>query len=224
MLMLLHKEVSKPEWLIPVGLVALSFIPLVAGALRVVQLAVGTEITPENARFITAPIPVMLHIIGAVLFSLLGAFQFSTGLRQRYPQWHKVAGRIVAASGVVAALSGIWMTVMYPIPAALQGDLLFGVRLLAGAAMLMSIVLAVNAAMQRDIAKHRAWMIRGYALGLGAGTQVVVLLPWMLILGTPSTLQRDVLMSLAWLINLVVSEMIIQKPFFGILRFYKATP
>jgi uncharacterized membrane protein len=224
MLMLLHKQMSKPDWLIPVGLLAISFIPLVAGALRVVQLAAGTEITPENARFIAAPIPVVLHIIGAVLFSLLGAFQFSTGLRQRYPQWHKVSGRVVAASGVVAALSGIWMTVMYPIPAALQGDLLFGVRLLAGATMLMAIVLAVSAAMHRDIAKHRAWMIRGYALGQGAGMQVVVLLPWMLILGTPSTLQRDVLMSLAWLINLAVAEMIIQKPFFGILRFYKATP
>jgi uncharacterized membrane protein len=221
--MLLHKQMSKPEWLIPVGLLAVSFIPLVAGALRVSQLAVGTAITPENARFVSAPIPVVLHIIGAVLFSLLGAFQFSTGLRQRYPQWHKVSGRIVAASGMVVALTGIWMTLMYPIPAALQGDLLLGVRLLVGAAMLLAIVLAVSAAMHRNIAKHRAWMIRGYALGLGAGTQVVVLLPWMLILGTPSTLQRDVLMSLAWLINLAVAEVLIQKRSIGIFRFYKAT-
>ena len=218
----LPKRVSKPEWLIPVGLLAISFIPIVAGALRVGQLAAGTAITPENARFVAAPIPVVLHIIGASLFSLSGAFQFSAALRQRSPQWHRVSGRVVAASGVVVALSGMWMTVMYPIPAALQGDLLFGVRLLAGAAMLMAIVLAVTAAMHRNIARHRAWMIRGYALGLGAGTQVVVLLPCMLILGTPSTLQRDVLMSLAWLINLAVAEMIIKKRPIEFFSFSKA--
>lgn len=218
------KQVSKADGLIPAGLLAISFIPIVAGVLRVTPLAAGTTMTPENARFVAAPIPVVLHIIGAILFSVLGAFQFSTGLRQRSPQWHKVSGRVVAASGVVAALSGMWMTVMYPIPAALQGSLLFGVRLLAGTAMLMAIVLAVTAAMHRNIARHRAWMIRGYALGMGAGTQVVVLMPWMLIVGAPGALLRDVLMSLAWLVNLAIAEMIIQKPSFRFLCFYKATP
>lgn len=221
--MLTYKQLSKRDWQIPAGLLAISFIPIVAGVLRVVQIADNTAITPENARFVATPIPVILHIICAVLFSLLGAFQFSTGLRQRYPQWHKASGRIVAASGVVAALSGLWMTAMFPIPAVLQGDLLFWVRLLVGTAMLLAIVLAVTAAMNRDIAKHRAWMIRGYALGQGAGMQVVVLMPWMLIVGTPSALLRDVLMSLAWLINLAVAEMLIKKHFFEIPRFYKAT-
>jgi hypothetical protein len=54
-------------------------------------------------------------------------------------------------------------------------------------------------------------MIRAYALGQGAGMQVVVLLPWMLVIGAPTMLQRDVLMSLAWLINLLVAEMAIQR-------------
>ena len=221
--MLTYKQLSKRDWHIPAGLLAISFIPIVAGVLRVVQIADNAAITPENARFVATPIPVILHIICAVLFSLLGAFQFSTGLRQRYPHWHKASGRIVAASGVVAALSGLWMTAMFPIPAVLQGDLLFWVRLLVGTAMLLAIVLAVTAAMNRDIAKHRAWMIRGYALGQGAGMQVVVLMPWMLIVGTPSALLRDVLMSLAWLINMAVAEMLIKKYFFEIPRFYKAT-
>ena len=77
--------------------------------------------------------------------------------------------------------------------------------------MLHSIFLAVAAVKQGDIATHRAWMIRTFALGQGAGMQVVVLLPWMLLIGQPSMLQRDVLMSLAWLINLLVAEMAIQR-------------
>lgn len=216
------KSVIRTDWKIPLALLAVSAIPCAAGIARLAGLASDTAFNGDSERFFASPVTVILHIIGASLFSILGALQFSTGLRQRYPQWHKVSGRVVAASGVVAALSGIWMTVMYPIPAALQGDLLFGVRLLVGTSMLMSIVLAVTAVMHRDIARHRAWMIRGYALGQGAGMQVVVLLPWMLIMGTPSALQRDVLMSLAWLINLSIAEMLIQKRSCEIFRFYRA--
>jgi hypothetical protein len=147
-----------------------------------------------------------LHIVGASLFCLLGAFQFSAGLRQRHPRWHRLCGRVVAASGIVAALTGWWMTAAFAIPPALQGSLLYGVRLLAGAAMAASIVLAVRRAIQRDLARHRVWMVRAYALGLGAGTQVVLLLPWMLLTGPPTALQREVLMSLAWLLNLFLAE------------------
>ncbi len=207
----IDKNASKADWLIPAGLVAISVIPMLAGAIRVSQLATDAVITPENARFIAAPFPVVLHIISAGLFSLLGAFQFSVGLRQRRPRWHTVSGRVVAVSGMVTALSGMWMTLLYPIPAALQGGLLFVVRLLVGAGMLLAIVLAVTAAMDRDIARHRAWMIRSYALGQGAGMQVVVLLPWMLIVGAPSAMLRDVMMSLAWLINLSIAEMMIKR-------------
>jgi hypothetical protein len=77
--------------------------------------------------------------------------------------------------------------------------------------MLTSIVMAVAAVTGGDIATHRAWMIRAYALGQGAGTQVVVLLPWMLTIGKPTVFQRDVLMSSAWLINLLVAEAAIQS-------------
>jgi len=54
-------------------------------------------------------------------------------------------------------------------------------------------------------------MIRAFELGQGAGMQVVVLLPWMLLIGKPSMLHRDLLMSLAWLINLLVVKIAIQR-------------
>ena len=215
------KSAIRTDWQIPLALLAVSAIPCAAGIARLAGLASNTALNGDSERFFASPVTVILHIISAGLFSLLGALQFSAGLRQRYPQRHKVSGRVVVASGVVAALSGIWMTVMYPIPAELQGDLLFGVRLLVGTSMLVSIALAVTAVIHRDIASHRAWMIRGYALGQGAGMQVVVLLPSMLIMGTPSALQRDALMSLAWLINLFIAEVLIQRHSRGTFRFYR---
>jgi len=196
---------------IPLALLVISAIPIAAGIARLAGLASNTEINGDSARFFAVPGPVILHIMSASLFSVLGALQFSIGLRQRSPRFHKAAGHIAVQCGVIAALSGLWMTAMYPIPPELQGDMLYGVRLLVGTAMVVSIALAVLAAMRRDIATHRAWMIRGYALGQGAGMQVIVLLPWMLVIGVPSGLQRDVLMSLAWLVNLSIAEWVIHK-------------
>ena len=203
---------ARIDWKVPLTLLLLSAIPIAAGIARLAGLADAPEISTENARFVEAPLAVFVHILSASLFCILGAFQFSSKLRQRSPQWHRVSGRIVVAGGMFAALSGLWMTVTYPIPPELQGGLLYTVRVCVGLAMVLSIFRAVSAAvMGGDIATHRAWMIRAYALGQGAGMQVVVLLPWMLVIGKPTVFQRDMLMSLAWLINLIVAERAIQS-------------
>jgi uncharacterized membrane protein len=202
---------TRIDWKVPLILLVVSAIPLAAGIARLVGLAGNPEINTENARFVAAPLSVIVHILSASLLSILGAFQFSSGLRQGSPQWHRVSGRIVVASGTFAALTGLWMTVMYPIPPELQGGLLYAVRVFVSIAMLFSIFLAVAAVKGGDITTHRAWMIRAFALGQGAGMQVVVLLPWMLLIGQPSMLHRDLLMSLGWLINLLIAEMAIQR-------------
>ena len=198
-------------WKIPLVLLVISAIPLAAGIVRLLGLAANPEISTENARFVAAPFPVIVHVISASLFSILGAFQFSSGLRQRSPGWHRVSGRVVVTSGICVSLSGLWMTVMYLIPPELQGSLLYAVRVFVSVAMLLSIYMAVAAVTRCDVATHRTWMIRAYALGQGAGMQVVVLLPWMLLIGKPTLLQRDVLMSLAWPINLLIAEMANQR-------------
>jgi uncharacterized membrane protein len=205
------KYATRIDWKVPLALLLLSAIPIAAGIVRLAGLVDDPEISTENARFVEAPLAVFVHILSASLFCILGALQFSSQLRQRSPKWHKAAGRIVVVAGIFAALSGMWMTVMYPIPSELQGGLLYTVRVFVSLAMLVSIYMAVAAVTGGDIASHRAWMIRAYALGQGAGMQVVVLLPWMLVIGKPTVLQRDVLMSSAWLINLAIAEMAIQR-------------
>jgi hypothetical protein len=50
------------------------------------------------------------------LYSLLGAIQFVPSLRSRKVGWHRRAGRLLIPSGLVAALSGLWMAQFYPWP------------------------------------------------------------------------------------------------------------
>jgi uncharacterized membrane protein len=179
-----------------------------AGAIRLVGLAKGTGITPDDAHFYAMPLPVVLHILGALPFCILGAFQFAPGFRRRWPRWHRLAGRLLVLCGLTAGLSGLWMTQFYPL---LQTGLLYSFRMLFGSAMVLSLVLGLVAILRRDIAKHRAWMMRGYAIGQGAGTQALTGLIWVLIFGTLGEPYKGWLMGTSWVINLVVAEWIIRR-------------
>ena len=110
----------------------------------------------------------------------------------------------------MAALSGLWMTQFSPLPWYDIGPL-YWVRLVMGLGMAVSIVLGALAIRRRNFAQHGAWMIRAYALGVGAGTQVFVLLPWVFFPSIHSEMTRAILMALAWLINLAVAEWVIQQ-------------
>ncbi|GII56849.1 membrane protein [Planotetraspora thailandica] len=198
------------SWLAPAALIMLSAVPVIAGAARLTQLGGGAAITPENARFFATPLPVVLHIIGASLYSVLGAFQFARGLRRRRPRWHRVAGRLLVPCGIAAGLTGLWMTLFYPRPEG-DGDLLAGFRLVFGTAMVVSIALGLAAIRRRDVARHRAWMTRGYAVGVAAGTQALIHLPWVPVFGMPSGTSRALLVGAGWLINLAVAEWIIRR-------------
>lgn len=196
-------------WLV-VALLLLSAMPLAGGAFRLTQLAGGAEITPANARFFAAPLPVVLHIVGAALYAPLGAFQFVPGLRRRWPGWHRWAGRLLVACGLVVGLSGLWMTLFYPWPAG-DGALLYAFRLLFGSGMVISIVLGFAAIRRGDVNTHRAWMMRAYALGLGAATQMLTQMVGVIIAGPPSELSRALLMGAGWVINLAVAEWSIRR-------------
>jgi hypothetical protein len=79
---------------------------------------------------------------------------------------------------------------------------------MVGAAMAAAIVLAFTAIRRREVAEHRAWMIRAYALGLGAGTLVFTQLPWIPIAGPLDRPAKALLMGAGWAINVVVAERI----------------
>lgn len=202
-------KAGSAKWLV-VLLLLLSFVPIAAGAFRLTELTSGAEITPANARFFASPLPVVLHILSASLYALLGAFQFAPSFRRYRPGWHRAAGWLLVLCGLLVGLSGLWMTLFYPRPDG-TGMLLYALRLLFGSAMVMSIILGFATIRRGDVIRHRAWMMRGYAIGLGAGTQVLTLMAGELIIGPPSELSEALLMGAGWVINLVVAEGAIRK-------------
>lgn len=203
-------RVPRSEWVVVAGLIALSLIPAAFGTFRLVELAGGAEITPRNARFFAAPLPVVLHILAAVPYCIIGAFQFAPTFRRGHRRWHRSVGRVIAPLGLTAAASGLWMAHYYPWPPP-DGEILYALRILFGTWMFAAILLAIQAIRRRDFAAHGDWMMRAYAIGLGAGTQVLTHLPWIAVFGEPGELARAALMGAGWVINLMVAEWIIRR-------------
>jgi uncharacterized membrane protein len=205
------RKLTRADFKVPALLIALSVVPTLGGIARLASVSGRAAVGPDDARFLAAPAPVVIHVISATLFCLLGAFQFSAGFRLRWPGVHRSAGKLLALCGLLTGATGLWMTAFYTIPSHLQGPLLYVVRLLVASAMIGAILVAWRTILRRDVPRHEAFMIRAYALGQGAGTQVLVLGPWMLLSGESGGLTRDLLMTLAWLLNLAVAELLIRS-------------
>jgi uncharacterized membrane protein len=201
---------SRRSWPVPLALVGLSAIPLVAGTLRLVQLLGGPPIMPADDRFDRIPVALVVHIVGAFVFALVGVLQLAPQFRRRHWAWHRRAGRVVAVAGLLVAASALWLTLVYA-PKPGTGDLLYVSRLAFASLMAASLVLGVAAIRRHDVAAHRAWMIRAYAIGLAAGTQAFTEGFVEALFGT-GEVRSDLAKLAGWLINLLVAEWAIRRP------------
>ncbi|MEO7061996.1 MAG: DUF2306 domain-containing protein [Lapillicoccus sp.] len=194
---------------VPVGLLALAAIPVLAGSARLVEILGGPQLIPSDPRFAASPAPVVIHVVSVIGYALLGAFQFSAGIRRRHPRWHRRAGRVLVILGLTVALSALWLTLAFPRKEG-TGDLLYAFRLLFGAGMAASIVLGLAAIRRRDMTRHQAWMTRAYALALGAGTQAFTVGFGVAAFGS-GVARHDLMMGAGWAINLAVAEVLIHR-------------
>ena len=195
-------------WRVPCGLILLSVVPVAAGSARLVQLS-GVTDTTSTARSVSFVVPLVLHIVSGIGFSLLGALQFSPALRRRGRAWHRVSGRLLVPVGLIAALSALWLTWLSA-PTTAAGALLYGLRIAFGSAMVASLLVGVVAIRGGQVRRHRAWMTRAYAIGLGAGTQALTIGFGQAAFGR-SALSHALLSGAGWVLNLAVAEWSISR-------------
>jgi hypothetical protein len=202
----MNTQPPRREWPIAAGLILLALVPVIAGAIRIGDLASGAPETHANARFMQ-----VLHLLAAIVYSTVGAFQFLPSLRRRRNDWHRFAGRfLLVPAGLTVAASGLWMTAFYDTPAIDDGAVAFS-RYVIGALMLAFIALGVAAIARHDVFAHGSWMIRAYALAMGAGTQVLTSVPPFILFGEPDALARLIQMDAGWIINALVAELVIAR-------------
>jgi uncharacterized membrane protein len=190
-----------------VGLALFGILPGLARLL--IALAGGDPEAAQGSDTGASRLLPIVHGASGTLFAVLGAFQFPTALRRGHRTWHRRTGRLLVPLGLMAAVSAIWLTLFYP-HLHDSGALLSVFRVIFASALAASIVVAFTAIRRREIARHREWMMRAYALSLGAATQIFTLGFGQAIFGDNVT-STALLTGAAWVINLAIAEWVIRR-------------
>lgn len=208
------------------GLVVVAVLAVLVTAASPATYAVSDlETMAENGlglatTYVAVPVPVQValyvHIASSSIALLLGPLQFSQRLRRRRPALHRATGRVYLGAVGVGALSAVIM-----LPTNFGGMVgFFGFGTLA-VLWVLAAVRAYRAIRAGDVAGHRAWMIRTYALTFAA----VTLRSWLgLLLGVQIPFagpEPDIdalfvnayaaVPFLCWVPNVVVAEWLIRR-------------
>lgn len=194
------------RFLLPAALLLLAFVPSLVAIMRVIQVPTGT--LPDDKLYLAStPVSLFLHALCGATFALAAPLQLFPALRRRFPKLHRRAGWVLVLAGLILAVTGLTMVALHPFAATL---LLRATRVAVGSAVIASLTLAIRAIRQRDIAQHRAWMLRTYALIMGAGSQALIGLPIFILYGQPAPKVMDLILALCWPVNLMVAELVIR--------------
>ena len=195
---------------IPLALIllVLTFIPIFFAALRLYQIPTG-QLPEDSVKFAQVPWSLGMHALGGLLFGLLGPVQFAGVLKRRFGRFHRITGRIFVVSGLFLGLSSLRLVAEFP---DVSTWVLVSARIATGLGMSLALVAALIAIKRRDVPRHRAWMIRAYAIGMGAATISFIQLPIFLITGAPAEgYAADLLFVASWAINIAIAEWVIRR-------------
>lgn len=128
------------------------------------------ELDLLDGRFGAHPAATRLHILPGAVFLLLAPLQFSSRIRGRYLQFHRWSGRFLVLAGFVTALAGLYFGLFMPYGGRSEAI----VVALFGGLFLYALSRALLAIRRHEVARHREWMIRAFAVAIGISTIRVV--------------------------------------------------
>jgi uncharacterized membrane protein len=184
-------------------LIALSV--MIAGYAFIFQAGLTGD-SAFQARFAQIPLFAAFHVLGSGVALLLGGFQFLPGLRARRLNLHRWLGRTYLLAVLIGGIGGLMLATQA------EGGLVsrtgFG---LLGALWLTSGWRAYAAIRRKDIASHRLWMIRNFALTFAAVTLRAYLGIMTGFLEMDFAVAYPAIAWLCWVPNLIVAEWVILR-------------
>ncbi len=161
----------RTPWLVGITVAILILIVLGFAAVRlsvdVPSLTAGTvPDDPYDARFVRHPWLTYLHIGPGVLYMVGATLQLAYWFRRHHYSVHRRLGRILLGAGLLTGASAVVIGLLFPFGGLAE----MSATVLFGAWFLVCLVLAFRAIRVDDIVRHRRWMIRAFAIGVGVGT------------------------------------------------------
>jgi uncharacterized membrane protein len=155
-----------------------------------------------NPGFLEYPTIVAVHVVFGAVYMALAPLQFIRRIRSRHFGYHRWAGRVLVAVGMVVGVTALFMGLVIPFSGWMEGVLI----VLFGSLFLFALSKGFVHVRAGRVAQHREWMLRAFAIALAIATQRVIFVPSLFIFGvTAPTDGRAVTLSLAaWAAALIV--------------------
>ena len=151
--------------------------PVAAGVARYGFADTGALASDFELAMALKPASLALHIASAATFMAVGALQLGPGLRQRHPALHRRLGYVGWSAGLLMGLTGVWLQVAHPWAEGAEWAAQ-AVRAVMAALLLYWLAAGLRAILNRNVAVHRAHMLRAYVVGAGATTNGVLIGVW----------------------------------------------
>lgn len=128
------------------------------------------ELARVDGKFAAHPLLTLWHVLPGGVFLLFAPLQFSTWIRNRHIRFHRWSGRILLPAALVSVLPGLYFGILIP-----YGGLGEAAAILVfGGLFLIAICRAFLAIRRHQVARHREWMIRVFAIAIAISTVRIV--------------------------------------------------
>lgn len=169
-------------------------------ASRYLSMDPDVYFSEQREVYVANPIPLLMHIAGSMLATILGPFQFLRKTRTgRYLKIHRWLGRVYLLGVLFGGVGGAYMgTIAYGGPIARLG------LMIIAALWLVSGFMAYINSRNKKIEQHRQWMVINYAITFAG----VTLRLWQVIFGIIGLdfLTGYIIVTwLSWIPNLLVA-------------------
>jgi uncharacterized membrane protein len=149
----------RAAWTVTLLLVLIGVAIVVRRSLNLAGLLPANALDADFAHH--APLT-FAHIVPGLIFVVLGPLQFVQRLRRRRPRLHRIMGRIVLVAGLVTGVTALAMTAQM----AIGGGVERAATTTFAVVFLVALVTAFQRIRRGDVASHREWMLRAFAIGL----------------------------------------------------------
>ena len=152
------------------------FLAIVVGFLAVT--GIGASVMhylrePYNEGFLDHPLITGAHVVLGGIYLAIAPFQFISSIRNRFLDYHRWAGRFLAAVGLIVGASAFFLAVVVPFSGWFE-SLINGAFAVWFFFALIQGVLYIRVG---NVDKHREWMLRAFAVGLAIATMRLIFVP-----------------------------------------------
>ena len=124
------------------------------------------ELRELDRKFAADWVLTLLHIVPGGIFLVFALLQFSERVRSRHIRFHRWSGRVLVVAAFAAGVTGWYFGVLTPYGGLSEGS----ATAVFGGLFLAAIGRAFVAIRRGQVALHREWMIRAFALAISVST------------------------------------------------------